>query len=173
VRAISPILAHLTWTREDLIDAASVIPESHWKRRPGEGAWSAAEVIAHVTMVEQTIIERASKGVQKPPKIVPFWRRLHVPLALATWRGIKRKTPIPLDPGLVADRQPAFDQLLGARKATLEFVEATRDRDLEDYRFPHPFFGSLDVYEWLRMIGCHDVRHAKQIRETVQTFRLQ
>jgi len=173
MQAISPILAHLTWTREDLIDAASVVPESHWKRRPREEAWSAAEVIAHVTIVEQTIVERASKGVQKPPKIVPFWRRLHLPLALATWRGIKRKTPIPLDAALVADRQPAFDRLAEARKTTLEFVEATRDRDLGEYRFPHPFFGNLDVYEWLRMIGYHDVRHAKQVREIVQTFRHQ
>ena len=56
------------------------------------------------------------------------------------------------------------------RLGTLEFVESTKDRNLSPYRFPHPFLGSLNIYDWLRMIGYHDLRHAKQIRELVEIF---
>jgi hypothetical protein len=171
MRALAPILAQLARSQDIYLAAANPVPESHWQRSPGQGAWSAAEVTAHVCMVEANIIDRASRGVQKPAKIEPFWRRGHVPLPIVGWRVIKRKSPIPLDPSLVLEKQPALENLAAKRKATLEFIEATRDRDLSAYRFRHPFLGSLGLYDWLRMIAFHEVRHAKQIREIVQVFR--
>jgi DinB superfamily len=171
MKAIAPILAQLNRSQETYVEVARSIPETHWRRSPGEGAWSAAEVTAHVAMVEATIIDRASKGVQKPAEIVPFWKRGHVPLPFVSWRLIKRKSPIPLEPSLVLEKQLALESLEAKRRVTLEFVEATRNRDLTAYRFQHPFLGSLGLYDWLRMIAYHEVRHAKQLREIVQVFR--
>jgi DinB family protein len=171
MRALAPILAQLARSQDIYLAAATPIPESHWRRSPHQGAWSAAEVTAHVCMVEANIIDRASKGVQKPAEIVPFWRRGHIPLPIVSWRVIKRKSPIPLEPTLVLEKRPALETLAMKRRLTMEFVEATRDRDLSDYRFRHPFLGSLGLYDWLRMIAFHEVRHAKQIREIVQVFR--
>lgn len=95
-----------------------------------------------------------------------------MPLALAAWRGEKRKSPIPLDWSLVTNRAEALSQLDAAREGTPGFMEATRDQDLGLYRFPHPFLGSLNIYDWFRMIAYHDLRHAQQIREVVETFHL-
>ena len=30
---------------------------------------------------------------------------------------------------------------------------------------PHPFLGSLNLYQWLIFLGAHEARHAAQIRE--------
>jgi len=127
-------------------------------------------VIAHVIVVEETTIFGMKRLLRASPKPVPLRQRFHLPLALATWRGRKVRTPIPLDAKRVRDRQESFAGLLAAREATLEFIESTRGCDVRLYHYQHPFLGSLNMYEWFRMIGYHELRHAKQIRELVETF---
>jgi hypothetical protein len=52
----------------------------------------------------------------------------------------------------------------------LAFIEPTRGQDLSAYRLPHSFLGSLNVYDWIRTIAYHELRHAQQIREVVETI---
>jgi len=129
-----------------------------------------AEVIAHLTMVEETILKGAVRLTQDAPPQVPFWRRFHLPVWLAEWRGVRTKTPLPLDPSLVADREEMLPRLASLRQRTLAFLEENKKRDLRPYRWPHPFFGSLNFYDWLRVIAHHEVRHTKQIQEIVDSF---
>jgi hypothetical protein len=105
------------------------------------------------------------------PQPVPLGKRFHLPLMIATWRGRKVRTPIPLDPKRVRDKQESLAGLFATREATVAFIESTRATDVSLYRFKHPFLGSLNMYEWFRMIGYHELRHAKQIRELVETFQ--
>jgi DinB superfamily len=109
--------------------------------------------------------------VASPPVAIPLWKRAHLPVWLAEWRGFRAKTPVPLDQSLVGDKQPMLDNLMALRLGTLEFIEANRNRDLSPYRFPHPFFGSLNVYDWFRMIAHHEARHTQQLREIVEFFQ--
>ncbi len=170
MRDLAPILDHLKSSRAKLVSISEQIPAERWRQSPGAGAWSAGEVIAHVTVVEQRIVAGARKTMEKSPVHVPLLKRIHKPLAIAAWRGFKLKTPIPLDPNLVAARPESLDRLDAVRLVTLQFIEATRGQDLRVYRFPHPFLGSLHVYDWFRLLGYHELRHAKQIREVVETF---
>ncbi len=172
VKNLEPILDLLQTSRHKFVASANEVPAEVWRKSPGAERWSAAEVVAHVGMVEQAIIGGAKKVLQAPPKPVPLLKRLHMPIALAAWRGAKRKSPVPLDSSLVTNRAEALSQLGAAREATLGFIESTRDQDLGLYRFPHPFLGSLNIYDWFRMIAYHDLRHAQQIREVVETFHL-
>ena len=171
MRDLAPILDHLKSSRSKLVAVSERIPAKRWRESPGSGAWSAGEVIAHVTMVERRVLAGARKTMESAPVHVPLLKRLHRPVAVAAWRTFKLKTPIPLDPNLVAAWPESLDQLDAARVVTLQFVEATRAQDLRAYRFPHPFLGSLNIYDWLRLLGYHELRHAKQIREVVETFR--
>ena len=121
-------------------------------------------------MVEQAIIAGVKKVLQAEPEPVPLLKRLHVPVALAAWRGTKRRSPVELDQSLVTDRPDALNRLNAAREATVGFIESTGRKDLRVYRFPHPFLGSLNIYDWFRMIADHDLRHEQQIREVVETI---
>jgi hypothetical protein len=171
LRDLTPILDHLRMSRAKFVYTAEEIPADRWRESPGSGAWSAGEVIAHVTMVERRVMAGAKKTLQSPPAPVPLLKRIHRPVALAAWRGFKLKTPIPLDPDMVSGRPEALDRLDAARLVTLEFIDSTRGQDLSLYRFPHPFLGSLHIYDWFRLLGYHELRHAKQIREVVEIFR--
>jgi hypothetical protein len=127
-------------------------------------------VFAHVAIIEENIIFGMKRLLRAAPKPVPLSKRFHLPLAIATWRGRKLRTPIPLDPRRIADKQESLAGLVATREATLTFIESTRGSDVSLYRYEHPFMGSLNMYAWFRLIGYHELRHAKQIRELVETF---
>ena len=124
-----------------------------------------------MTMAEQFIIARSKTVLQVPPKQLPLLKKFHLPLLLVAWRVRKRKSPIPMDLSLIADRPEALNRLATAREGTLAFIESTRGQDLSAYRLPHPFLGSLNVYDWIRTIAYHELRHAQQIREVVETIQ--
>ncbi|HEX8288269.1 MAG TPA: DinB family protein [Pyrinomonadaceae bacterium] len=46
-----------------------------------------------------------------------------------------------------------------------ETVDGTR------HKFPHPFFGDLSAQEWLALIGGHESRHIKQIKNMLAKIK--
>ena len=168
---ITPIFERLNRVRRELESVANVVPGELWRKPPRPGSWSAAEVIAHLTMVEGAITEGAAKLVSGAPRSVPLWKRFHLPIWLAGWRGVRVKTPLPLDPSLVADKEVMLARLADQRRRTLALLEQHGDRELSAYRWKHPLFGSLNFYDWFRIVAHHEARHTKQIREIVETFQ--
>ncbi|HXN97449.1 MAG TPA: DinB family protein [Candidatus Acidoferrales bacterium] len=170
MKNLTAILGLLQMSRDRFVAIVNDVPANSWRESPGGGAWSPAEVVAHVTTAEQFIVARSKAALQVPPNQPPVLKRFHLPVVLVAWRIRKLKTPIPLDSSLIADRSDALSRLAAAREGTLAFIESTRCRDLSAYRSPHPFLGSLNIYDWVRIIAYHELRHAKQIREVVETF---
>ena len=172
MKNLGPLFRHLERGKAEYFAAAESVPEEHWRDSPGAGSWSAGEVTAHLMMTEETIIDGMKQMLEKPPFPTPFLKRFHVPLWLSTWRVKKVKTPIPMDSNRVSEKRVALEKSSVTRAATVNFIESTQGRDLSAFRYPHPFLGSLNAYEWLRMIGYHELRHAKQVREIVEFFRV-
>lgn len=164
---LEPILEKLGHAQHRLLRAADSVPPDQWKTRPEHGGWSAAELVAHLIMVERTIIGRADRIVQKSPRYVSVLKRFHFPLALVEARVIRLKTPIPLDPELVREKETMLAELREVRERTLAFMDETKARDLSAYRWPHPFLGSFNMYGWFQMIAAHELRHEKQMRKIV------
>jgi hypothetical protein len=167
---IETIIGQLNRARAGLEAAAEALPAARWQEAPRSGAWSAAEVIAHLTMVEERITGGASKLVQGGAPQVSLWRRLHLPPQLAEWRGFRAKTPIPLDRDLLGEKGAMLERLAAARQRTMELLQRNRERNLRAYRWRHPFFGSLNYYQWFRMIAHHEVRHTRQLREIAKVL---
>lgn len=57
------------------------------------------------------------------------------------------------------------------RHRALKLIVERSSRDLAPYRRQHPFLGSLNLCEWMRMLAYHEVRHTKQIREIGKSFQ--
>jgi hypothetical protein len=170
LKDLAPILGHLQTSRARLLSVAEEISDLRWRESPAPNSWSAAEIIAHLAIIEERTIYGMKRLLRATPQPVPLRKGFHLPLAIATWRGRKVRTPIPLDATRVRDKQASFAGLLVTRQATLEFIESTRGTDVSAYHFEHPFLGNLNMYEWFRTIGYHELRHTKQIRELVETF---
>ena len=163
--SIEAIIGKLTRAQEGFLRAADAIPADEWKTSPGNGVWSAAELVAHLIMAERFILGTADKMTQKPALSAPFYKRLHLPLAIVEARLIRRKTPIPLSPELIRGKEAMLGELRGVRARTLAFLEEIGNRNLGAYGWRHPFVGRLNFYQWFEFVGSHQIRHTKQMQE--------
>jgi len=168
--ALKTIVANLDRAEQRLLRAADAVSANQWKARPGEGRWSAGEVVGHLITIERAILRNADRMLQKPPKSVPFYKRFHVPMAVVESRLIRRKTPIPLDTQIVREKEEMLAELREVRERTLAFIGETMERDLSKYHMPHAFLGMLNAHEWLQMIASHEVRHTKQMKEIADSL---
>lgn len=164
--SLQSITENLARAEKQFLAAADAVPADQWKCCPAEGRWSAGELVCHLIQVERAIIKNAGKVLQRPPQPRPFSKRFHFPMALVESRLIPRKTPIPLDPAQVCDKDEMLAQLCEARRQTRVFMEEqTKGKDLRKYHMPHPFLGTFNLCEWFQVIASHQVRHSKQMRE--------
>ena len=108
----------------------------------GRGAWSGAEVLAHVMTVERVVVAAAgSEFSESRQSIFPCWRRFRLPFAFVEKRMLRLKTPIPIDPQLLCAKEAMLAELGEVRGHTLVLIEETGDRDLSTYRWRHPVLG--------------------------------
>src|ERR1700734_1589420 len=120
---LDSILRHLGKTQTGLLCAADAVPAENWKTRPGEDRWSAAELVAHLMMVERAVIGKADRVAQHPPKRVSLLKRIHIPMALVERRWIRRKAPAPVEPGMLSDKEAMLAELRTVRERSLAFLE--------------------------------------------------
>jgi uncharacterized damage-inducible protein DinB len=162
---LDSIIDCMAKARTGLLSAADAVPSEEWKTRPSEGRWSAAELVAHLMMVERAVLGKADRIVQKPPKRVSLLKRIHIPMTFVESRWIRRKSPVPVEPQMLRDKEVMLAELRTVRERSLAFLEETRGRNMGEYTWTHPALGTLNVYEWLQFIASHEVRHTKQMRE--------
>ena len=162
---LEPILEKFDRAQRGFLCACGGVSADYWNTCPREGAWSAAELVAHLMTVERSVISTAARIVRKPPRRIPLFKRLHLPLAIVEKRVIRRKTPIPIEKDLLGSKEKMLAELRSVRQRTLAFIVETKDRDLKDYRWRHPFLGSLSAYAWFSFVASHQIRHENQMWE--------
>ena len=170
LRSLEGIREKLQRAQARFCRVADAIRAEDWERQPAPGSWSAGEIVAHLTVVERGIIRNADRITQQAEMRIPFRRRLHLPLWLVEARIIRRKSPVPQDPGLMAEKETMLACLRGARERTLAFLFEMEKTNLRAYCWRHPFLGMLNAYEWMEMIAAHQIRHAKQMKEVEESF---
>ena len=164
------IISCMARAQTGLLSAADAVATDEWKTRPSKGKWSAAELVAHLMMVERAVIGKADRVRQHPPKRISLLKRIHIPLALVESRWIRRKSPVPVQPEMLGDKELMLAELRAVRERSLAFLEETRSWNLAEYCWAHPALGTLNTYEWMQFIASHEVRHTKQMREIVATL---
>jgi DinB superfamily len=155
----------LAESQSAFLRAADAIPSEQWTLKPNPEEWSAAELVAHLIIIERAILGSADRTTGKTPRPIRIWERAHLPMWLAEIRLIRLKTPIPLDLTMIGSKEEMLGALRLTRERVLAFLAETQNRNLSVYRWRHPFLGSLNAYEWFEMIAAHQVRHTKQMKE--------
>jgi hypothetical protein len=163
--SLAAIRTKLIRAQTAFFSAADTISVEKWDKCPGTNEWSAAQLVAHLLVVERVVLTRVDQLTQQSPIPVPFPKRMHLPMWLVEARVIRRKSPVPLDESLLAEKEAMLGELRRVRERTMAFISETERRDLSCYCWRHPFLGMLNVYEWMEMIAAHQLRHTKQVRE--------
>ena len=163
------VLKSLTESRERLLRAVEGLSREQLHFRPAPDRWTVAENLEHVAFVEGRILMMIQKTLSAGP--TPEKRSAMEGRESMFFENVAARTPRFQAPEVVqpCGRWPD-DQLLhefeAARQRTREFAGST-EADLRTHFYPHPFFGDLDLYQWLLLIGAHCDRHRAQSEEVM------
>ena len=163
-------------TRERIYRRAEGLSDEQLNARPNPHAWSVAEIIEHLTMIEGRLLgmmkmlltkaEAASAPVNTAAvEMKPFSLDQFVERA----RNEKYTAPESAHPS----GKEQLSDLLSRMRQTREELHSLSPRilatDLSAVVYPHPAFGPLNFYQWLAFIGIHEERHLGQIEKALSS----
>jgi hypothetical protein len=158
-------VAYLQQTRDGVIAAVKGLSEAQLKFKPGPDRWSVAEVLEHITLVEDGLFQNVTLKVMKSPAGAvdrDFAKADAMVLAMVPDRSNKKQAPpqfVPTGRWTAAETLAHFET---SRARTIDLLESTPD--LRAHVSDSPL-GPLDGYEWILFMGAHSERHTKQILE--------
>jgi hypothetical protein len=164
------ILATLDADRAALWAAVESVPVALRGRRPAADAWSVADVLEHLALVEErsvAVVTDLAAGA--PPRDDDAAPALHptedTHRATLADRTHRVEAPPTLHPSGQVDAAAAAERLARSRAALRAVLAAHADRDLAATERAHPRLGPLTGEQWVLALGGHEARHAAQIRE--------
>jgi uncharacterized damage-inducible protein DinB len=159
-------LGQLDRTRTALLEATKGLSDAQWKFKPAPDRWSIAEVLEHIVVTENFLLENTSTKVMMagPGKADRDYKSLDklVVSAIAD-RSRPAQAPEPVRPTGRWSAREALDRFVKVRERTVEFLKSTPG--LRDHVADSPLGQPLDAYQWLLYISAHSERHTKQILE--------
>jgi DinB family protein len=164
------LLRYIDDRTAELRAAFDSVPADRRTVRPGPNRWSAAEVVHHVTIVEQRLTPRIRALIEEAKHFGPERDESSILAIIRPQRAESRERRIQTAEAL----EPRDTSVLtlwhdfdAARRELTDAVLAGDGLSLSKVSAPHPALGPLTGYDWIAFIGSHAARHAAQIREDV------
>jgi len=167
---LSDALAALDASRLALREAMASLPADLRTERPGPDRWSPVEIVEHLSLVETRFsavvggkIAEARAGLdpESEPR-TPLPEKIRSMLADRTG---KRTAPEAAVPSGSLSESAAWAAAGKAREAFRDSLLSADGLALSGVIHDHPFFGPLNVYQWVELIAAHEMRHVEQVRE--------
>lgn len=161
-------LRRLDSVHQRLLETMRPLDTTRFQTKPSPDEWSVAEIVHHLSLVEERVIKDLQKGLTRGPQRLSLLRRF-VPTFVVSLRIVRVKAPQAVDPGdIPSDKVECIERLNAARSDLKELCAAHGDRELRNVVFKHPFLGPINGVAAVSFVGHHENRHLKQIRETLQ-----
>lgn len=167
--SVAEIFASIDETRKRLSEQVTGLNSSQENFRAAAGGWSIAEIVEHLTILEERLLRLMTMMVKKaeseggPRAADDSFAPVSLERIAERSSREKYNAPEAVQPG---GNIPISDLLERMKQSRAE-LSALRPRleaaDLSAAHYPHPAFGALNLYEWLLMIGLHEARHLRQI----------
>ena len=167
---IQEILSEIEAVRANLYAAADGFSQEQLDFKPSPESWSMGEVLSHLQVVEKGLPRLYSMLLAKAaeagltPETEGSWVKSLDEFKLEV---VTRKMPAPerVLPQSGIAKNELIASLQQSRQALLEAVSQAGDFDYSGVKFPHPFFGEINFYQWILFVGKHEARHLSQIEK--------
>jgi hypothetical protein len=165
------VLATLDASRQALRESVATIPPAARHERPAPDRWSPVDIVEHLSLVETRfsavvggkIAEALHAGLGPETEArAPLPDRIR---ALLGDRTERRTAPEAALPSGTMSEVAAWSAADKARAGFRAAVLSADGRALSAVMHEHPFFGALNVYQWVELIAAHEMRHVAQVRE--------
>lgn len=159
-------LAELERTRAGVAAATQGLSDAQWKFKPAPDRWSVAEILEHLVLAEDFLLENTRQKVMQAPAGKPdrdYKSTDRMVLSAVADRSRKVQAPASIQPRGGRPPQEAWNRFLQAREQTVAFLKSTQD--LRDHVVDSPLGRPMDAYQWILYISAHTERHTKQMLE--------
>ncbi|MGA2858521.1 MAG: DinB family protein [Candidatus Sulfotelmatobacter sp.] len=156
---------YLQQTRDGVVAAVKGLSEAQMKFKPAPDRWSVAEVLEHITLVEDGLFQMTAEKVMKSPAGAAdrdTAKADAMVLAMVPDRSHKAQAPPQFVPTGRWTPAETLDHFQKSRARTIAFLDSTPDLRAHVSESP---LGPLDGYEWMLFMAAHSERHTKQILE--------
>jgi len=165
------LLNYLDSTRSALNEAIESVPPARRSERPAPERWSVAEVLEHLNLVESRLSRSMANWIDEARNtgLGPETEENTV-LDSLNREGIADRSrrvtaPGPVQPSATLDAEGAWAALQASRAQLRAAFVSGDGLALNQIERPHPFFGPINLYQWMVFVGSHEARHTAQIRE--------
>jgi uncharacterized damage-inducible protein DinB len=174
---VNEIFDDIDKTRNQLNEKVSALDADAQNFRLDETSWSATQIIEHLAIVESGLVPLVHKLLKKAETDgVPSDGNLVPPISMvenaAKVADKKLEAPERIRPEGKATLAESLAKLEESHRAIHNLLPRITAVDARNTAFPHPFFGNLNLYEWLAFIGLHETRHLRQIENVLNEIKI-
>jgi hypothetical protein len=167
---LTDVLSRLDSARASLRGAIDAVPPAMQRQRPAADRWSCAEVLEHLTLVEQIFGGRIVNALDAARSGLSAEAHARAPLPDAIEQRMgdrvnRRQAPEPAQPTGTVDVATGWATLEGQHSNLRAALAGCDGLALSQVTLDHPFFGTMNVYQWVELMAAHEGRHTEQIRE--------
>ncbi|MEK6279061.1 MAG: DinB family protein [Acidobacteriota bacterium] len=160
-------LKRLDSVHEKLLQTVTPLDPELFSRRPSDTEWSVAEIVQHLSLVEERVVMELEKAIAREPQRVGLVRRF-LPTSIVSFRLLRVKAPKGMNPITVPEKELAIQNLDRARRDLKALCDTHGVDRFRNLIFKHPFLGDIDGVATISFVGYHERRHYKQIREVLK-----
>ena len=167
---VQEVLNEIEAARANVYEVANSFSQEQLDFKPGPDSWSIGEVLSHLQVVEKGLPRLYSMLMAKAaeagltPETEGSWVKSLDEFQLEV---VTQKLPAPerVLPQFGIPKNELIASLQQSRQALIEAVSQAGDFDYSGVKFPHPFFGEINFYQWILFVGKHETRHLSQIEK--------
>jgi hypothetical protein len=163
-------LKRLDATHQKLVATVQPIASQLFSQRPSETEWSISEILHHLRLVEDRVIQELEKELAGTTQRLGLLRRL-VPTSIVSSRMIKVKSPRAVAPTEAPDKERCLAEYNQSRSQLKSLCSTHGRQRLAQTVFKHPFLGRITGVAAVSFLGYHEQRHLKQINEVLKQLR--
>jgi hypothetical protein len=158
-------------TRQSLLKHISGLSDSQLAYKPEDGEWPLNDILHHLALTDDAngkLTSRALKHAEEknvPSDPTPDESVLRcLDEAMAPLSNTRAQAPDFVRPQSHLSAPESLARLAASRERMLQSIEQLSRYDLTQLKYPHPFLGELDMYQWILIAGGHEGRHVAQIK---------
>lgn len=164
---IERALIYLHESRDGVARAVEGLTGAQWNFKPGADRWSVAEILEHLSVVEERVVENVFPKLNGAPATEGNGDSREMD-ALVIAKGSDRSTVLQAPPAIAPSGrwapEESLERFLAGSERVAAFLQAP-EAPLRGHLWPHPALGPLDGYQWVSLTAAHNERHTKQILE--------
>lgn len=166
--SVGEIFEAIDKTDDKLKQRISNLTEEQVNSRANGEGWSVAEIVEHIGVVKGGVVQITAKLLaQAESEGIKSDGNFAAPMSFvertAAVREQKLSAPERVHPQGNQTIAESLAKLDESHRALAAFRPRIETVDSSNAKFPHPFFGDLNLYEWLAIAGLHELRHLQQI----------